>query len=259
MMKYCPPIMNFILKLALYSFIFIFLLQLLLQPLFAYRPFLTEDAPTTPKGKVGIELGVDAKEPCGDIDAGAVVYMGVCDSAEIYLEVPTALKSNTPDVAGKVDIFNLGGKWNFYKTGEEQILTLAANISNLPKESSLWEYSGALVFTKSLLSEFNLYANFGGNFSSEKFESYIWGIGADKKLSDKLTLVSEVHSGYTLFDKAFTDNHVTAMAGFSISLSEKALLDLAVRLPLTDAAKALDDNGEPTEKIHYVAGLTYEF
>lgn len=226
---------------------------------FAGRPFLTEDAPTTPKGVFGIEAGIDAKDPSGDIDAGLVFYAGVCESAEIYVEIPTALKSNIPGAAGKIDVFNLGAKWNVIKRGDEQIFTLAANVSNLPKETKEWAYSGALVFSKSAGADVTMRGNFGGNFTYEKFDSYIWGVGAEKPLSDKLSIAAEIHSGATLFDKAFKDNHVTSMLGLAWSVSEKATLDFSVRLPLTDAAKSLDDNNEPMEKAHYAAGITYEF
>jgi len=230
------------------------------ESVFAARPFLTEDAPTTPPGVVGVEIGVDAKDPCGDVDSGLVVYAGVCDSAEIYAELPFIIKSNTPDVAGKIDVFNVGGKWNFLKCGDEQILTIAASISNLPKETSLWSYQGMLVFSKSLVSDLTLHTNFGGNFSSEKFESYLWGVGLEKQLSQQLALAAEIHSADTIFsERAFADSHITSMLGVAWSLSEKATLDLSLRFPLTEKAKALNDNNEPTELAHYVVGLTYEF
>lgn len=230
-------------------------------PAFAGRPFLTEDAPVSDAGVIGIELGADYKTPISEVDSNFVFYGGILPSLELYLEIPyTGLREGAP---GKLEVFNVGSKYNLFKLGEEQILTLAFNVANLPKKWSSLSYSAAAAASKNI-GFLTAHSNFGFSFSSGEnndyiFDGYIWGAAVEKPLSETLTLCGEVHSGSTLFDKAFDDNHVTGMGGVRWSLNQKLCLDFSARLPLTSAAGNPAEDGAPTEKAHYVVGLTYEF
>ncbi|PKN01790.1 MAG: hypothetical protein CVU77_02295 [Elusimicrobia bacterium HGW-Elusimicrobia-1] len=228
---------------------------------FAGRPFLTEDAPVSDVGVVGVELGADYKTPISEVDSNFVFYGGILPSLELYLEVPyTGLGGGAP---GKLEVFNVGSKYNLFKVGEEQILTLVFNIANLPKKWSSLSYGAAAAASKNI-GFLTVHSNLGFSFLSGEnndyvFDGYIWGVAVEKSLSETLTLCGEVHSGSTLFDKAFDDNHVTGMGGVRWSLNQKLCLDFSVRLPLTSAAENRAEDGAPTEKAHYVVGLTYEF
>lgn len=222
--------------------------------LFAYRPFLTEDAGTSDKGVVGIEVGLDLRDPSGDVNSGLVLYHGLAQNLEVSAELPYQFKGAD---SGKLEVFNFGAKYNLIGLKDEQFLTAAFNISDIPK--SELGYSLALAVSKEFCG-LDTHYNFGGNFTSKGFESYIWAVAAGLPLSDKLKLALEVHSGNTIFDKAFNDNHVTALLGGSYGISEKLTIDGGVRIPLTDAAKGIDPaTNEATEKYHIALGVTFEF
>ncbi len=223
---------------------------------FAGRPFLTEDAPTSSRGEFTVEFGADYKDPSGDIDSNVALTYGISDKLEMYVEVPFVMAGNSGNNF-KIDNFAVGGKYNLARWSDVSTLSLAAVVDNLPSGDP-FGYTVAAVFSRDM-GGWTCHSNLGALLSSSGFDSYIWGAGAEIPMSDKLALCMEAHSGSTLFDRAFSDNHVTAMLGMAYTFGENLVFDVSARLPMTDAAKFPDDDGNATEKAHYVAGITYGF
>lgn len=215
--------------------------------IYAYRPFITEDAGVAGEGVAQLELSYDYITWSGDENEGQILCVpiyGAWERGEFSLEVPYLFHnfSDTGYVRGSGDI-NLVGKLlvmnenRWIPTGviKGVVKTDSGNM-NSGLGSGYFDYTIAGVLTKSF-ENLMLHLTFGwtliGHGKDDELRNiYLYGAGVDYSLIEKLHLVAEI-TGNRHPDRSVSEEQVQSALGMIYVLNKSLSFDTAFRAGLS--------------------------
>ena len=180
---------------------------LLSSPTFACRPLTTEDYGVADRGTWQLESGVTLvtnRDNSGTNTIDECLHYGVWDHVEAALEMTyLGLNSKHLSQSGLGDgTFHI--KWNFLQLSDEEGMSLKFSYqiksgdANKGLGSNENDLTTLLVLTKKI-GDYTLHFNFGYLFDDEpagqpQDDSIIYNIAAQRSLTDKLTIYTELTS-----------------------------------------------------------------
>ncbi len=233
-----------------------------LKPVFAYRPFGTEDAGVGKMGEMALELAYDHTSitPLTGSDytrkAGVFAFVFGLGFGEVAVEGPYWI-DNGEGEKGVGDLTFFAKILLLGKSEDEGMLTVKAEftVTTGDEKKGLGEedrvYSPSLVFTRAFnpvqihLQGGYEYVDDGENDSN----SWVYGAAVDFGISDRFSLVGEINGAYNS-----DSSPVTYLAGIIFSINDTIALDAAYSAPLNSDAKDGTDGWW-----NIMAGITLAF
>lgn len=215
---------------------------------YAYRPLGTEDAGVAGKGVTQLELSLDYLKWGKDREYVflAVPIYGVTENLEISFEIPYLIHHPEygADHSGIGDI-NIVAK---YFLIEENKINPALTIKGVIKldngnfdkglGSGDIDYSLFIVASKTyknLMIHGHLGYTFVGDRKIQDLRNiYLYGIAFDYRITNTLNIVGEIN-GNRHPDRNDSENPRTALLGITYGLSERIIIDTAIRRGLTSS------------------------
>jgi len=216
----------------------------------AYRPFVTEDAGVAGKGVLQLEVSWDYLKWENDEKDNIFLFVpviGVTERIELSVEIPYLFhnpdKGNRGNGIGDVSI--VGKLLLIEEKSKIPGFTLKGIVKTESgdEEKSLGtgdeHYSIVAVMSKTI-RDFQFHSMFGytfiGNDEKENLRNiYLYGIGADYDLTEKISLVSEV-VGNKRSDKKADHDPVSGMIGGILKVSDNLAFDAGVRFGFNNSA-----------------------
>ena len=223
----------------------------LTNSVYAYRPFITEDASVAGKGVIQLEVSWDYLRWENDDDEHTLIFfvpiIGVTERIELSVEIPYLF--HNPD-AGKrengIGDVSIVGKLLLI---DEKPKIPGFTLKGIVKTESGDEekalgtsdehYSIVAVLSKRI-RDFQFHSMFGytfiGNDDKENLRDiYLYGFGADYKLTEKINLVSEI-VGNKHSDRKADGDPVSGMIGGIFKVSDHLAIDGGVRFGFNNSA-----------------------
>lgn len=221
------------------------------SPVYAYRPFATEDAGVAGKGVAQLEISWDhLKWDNHDKENNflLVPIYGITDRIELSVEIPYMFhnpesgEENSEDGLGDI---NIVGKFLLIEEGEK---TPAFTIKAVLKTSSGdyerglgsgdKDYSIVAAASKTI-GDFQLHGMFGYTFVGDNGDEniqdiYLYGIGLDYGLTENFHLVAEI-AGNRHSDRTSDNDPVSGLVGATYKISEHLTIDGGIRFGFNDA------------------------
>ncbi len=215
----------------------------------AYRPFTTEDAGVAGKGVPQLELSWDYlswKHGDHQYFFLAVPIYGVTENLELSAEIPYLVDRprdeqgvdgiGDTNLVAKYAVFKETGMWPAFTF--KGVVKTDSGSSRKSLGSGDIDYSLVAVASKSL-GPFMLHANLGYTFVGDNGDPnirnvYLYGFALDYALSDPFHLVAEI-VGNRNPNRRVSDDQATGLVGATYRLSEKIILDAAVRFGVNDS------------------------
>jgi len=234
-------------RLFLAGFVLILFFVIFPENISAYRPLGTEDAGVAGKGVTQMEISWDYLKWNGDKEHVflLVPIYGINERLELSAEMPYLIHKfeEEPSEEGVGDI-NLVMKYLLINEGEKNpafTLKGVVKLDNGDFEKGLGsgdkDYSIFVVSSKTI-KDLTVHGQLGYTWiGKEKNENlrniYLYGLALDYGLTEAFHIVGEIN-GYRHPDRTEKDHPRNALIGVIYKLSEKFILDFAVRRGLTE-------------------------
>lgn len=212
--------------------------------LYAYRPFITEDAGVAGKGVAQLEVSWDYMDwENGDTENVLLLVpiYGITERIELSAEMPYLFHEEEDGIG---DI-NLVGKFLMISETDRLPAFALKGVIKPPTGdedkglgSGDWDYSIVLVASKGF-SRFTFHSMLGYTFVGDNGDEnirdiHLYGFAVDYGLTEKFHIVSEI-SGNRHPDRTIDKDPLSCLIGFTYQISEKIVLDSGVRYGFNDA------------------------